>query len=240
MSELGPEATPPRFSVIIPVLNESQALPATLDALRRVPELEIIVVDGGSSDATLAIARSLGACVLAAARGRGGQLHAGAMAAHGDVLWFLHADTRPQDAPGAIVAMTLALNDPAVVGGYFRLSFSPHADGRRAAPRLLTWIYPRLRWLGLWYGDSGMFLRRTTYRSAGGFAPYPLFEDLDLMRRLRRRGRIVLVSETLQTSSRRFANRGFPLTFAHWTLLQCLFWLGVSPIRLARHYRPVR
>jgi len=230
---------PPRLSVIIPVLNEATALPATLAALRPLSGLEVIVVDGGSDDATVALAASAGARVLHAARGRGTQLHAGALAARGPVLWFLHADTQPCCAASATAAITAALLAPSTVGGYFRLRFRPHRDGRRLAPRFLTWLYPRLRWLGLVYGDSGIFLRRSTYHELGGFAPLPLFEDLDLLRRLRRRGQVARLSETLETSSRRF-DAGFPRTFLRWTLLQCLFWLGAPPHRLASHYRARR
>ena len=233
---------PPRLSIIIPVLNEAAALPATLAALCPLPGLEVIVVDGGSDDATVALAARAGARVLHAARGRGTQLHAGALAARGPVLWFLHADTQPRCAAAAAAAIAAALQAPTTVGGYFRLRFRPHRDGRRLAPRFLTGLYPRLRWLGLVYGDSGIFLRRSTYHQMGGFAPLPLFEDLDLLRRLRRCGHVARLAESLQTSSRRF-EAGFPRTFGRWTLLQCLFWLGVSPHRLARHYpttpRPV-
>ncbi|HEX8187073.1 MAG TPA: hypothetical protein VF586_01900, partial [Pyrinomonadaceae bacterium] len=100
--------------------------------------------------------------------------------------------------------------------------------------------YPRLRLLGLAYGDSGFFVRRAAYERAGGFKPFPLFEDLDLLRALRRQGRFVQAEACVVTSSRRFEGRSFALTFARWSLLQCLYWLGVSPHTLARLYAPVR
>ncbi len=227
--------SPLSISVIIPALNEETALAATLDALARLrTPVEILVVDGGSGDGTLALARAHGARTLTAARGRGLQQHAGAREARGEVLWFLHADTLvPLDAGERIAE---ALHDPAVVGGNFRLRF----DGRRWAARFLTCLYPVFGWMGLVYGDSAIFVRRRDYEQVGGFKPYPLFEDLDLVRRLRRRGRLVRVPATVLTSSRRFEKRSFALTFARWVWLQLLYWLGASPDWLIRHYAPIR
>ena len=223
------------LSIIIPALNEARDIGATLEAAARVRGLtEVIVVDGGSADATAGVARACGARVVAAARGRGAQMHAGALAARGDVLWFLHADTlAPADAAGRIAR---ALEDARAVGGNFRIRF----DGAGGAARFLTWLYPRLRLLGLAYGDSGFFVRRAAYERAGGFKPFPIFEDLDLLRALRRQGRFVQADSCVVTSSRRFEGRSFALTFARWSLLQTLYWLGVSPHALARLYANVR
>ena len=222
--------------MVIPALDEEAALGATLDALARlhVP-VEVIVVDGGSRDRTLDLARSRGARAFAAGRGRGVQMHAGAGEAAGDVLLFLHADTLlPADAVERIAE---ALSDPAVVGGHFRLRF----DGPRLAARFLTALQPLFGLMGLVYGDSGIFVRREEYERVGGFRPFPLFEDLDLVRRLRRRGRVVRVPATVIASSRRFGpGRSFTLAFARWVVLQLLYWLGVSPNTLARHYAAVR
>jgi rSAM/selenodomain-associated transferase 2 len=237
--ETGPDAalerSPVALSVIIPTLEEEAALGPTLDALARVRGLlEVLVVDGGSRDGTLAVARAHGARALMAERGRGAQLHAGAATARGAVLWFLHADTVvPAEASERIAA---ALRDPAVVGGNFRLRF----DGTGLAARFLTGLQPVFGWLGLCYGDSAIFVRREAYDAVGGFRPWPLFEDLDLVRRLRRHGRLAHVPVAVVASSRRFAGRSFALTFAHWVGLQMLYWLGVSPVRLARHYAPIR
>jgi rSAM/selenodomain-associated transferase 2 len=228
-------ANPPVLSVIIPTLNEARCIEATLDAVARLRgRVEVIVVDGGSSDGTADLVRRREMGLIEAERGRGSQLHAGACAAGGEVLWFLHADTLPpEDAAECIAA---ALVDPAVVGGHFAIRF----DGRRAAARVLTWIYPRLRWLGLCYGDSGIFVRREAYQRAGGFRPYPIFEDLDLLRRLGRLGRLARLPAAVVTSSRRFEGRSFTLTFAWWTVLQVLYWAGVPPRMLGRMYAQVR
>ncbi len=225
----------PAVAIIIPTLNEEAALDETLQAVGRLRGLvEVIVVDGGSDDQTLAIARRHGARVLEAARGRGSQLRAGAAAAQAQVLWFLHADTRPNS--DAVVQILSALEQFEVIGGNFTLRF----DGPGRAARTLSWLNPYLQWLGLCYGDSAIFVRRSTYEQVGGFAPLPLFEDLHLVRRLRRWGRFVRLPVPVVTSSRRFEGRSFFRTFAWWTLLQVLYWLGVSPFMLGRWYANVR
>ncbi|MFL6256171.1 MAG: hypothetical protein ACJ74T_14265, partial [Pyrinomonadaceae bacterium] len=126
--------------------------------------------------------------------------------------------------------------DPRAVGGNFRIRF----DGVSGAARFMTWLDPRLRLLGLAYGDSGIFVRRAAYEHAGGFRAFPVFEDLDLLRALWKQGRFVQAEACVITSSRRFEGRSFALTFARWSLLQTLYWLGVSPHTLARLYAPVR
>ncbi|MDQ2774101.1 MAG: TIGR04283 family arsenosugar biosynthesis glycosyltransferase [Acidobacteriota bacterium] len=222
-------------SIIVPALNEASQITETLSALQDLQgEKEIMVVDGGSDDETAALARHCGVRVLQSARGRGIQLHAGAAQAHGSVLWFVHADTLP---PGqALNKIECALRDSTVVGGNFGLTF----DGPTRAARLLTGIYPTLRWLNLCYGDSGVFVRRDVYEEIGGFRPLALFEDLDLLKRLRKAGRFVHLECRITTSSRRFENRNFALMWTHWTALQVLYWGGVSPNLLARWYRHTR
>jgi len=229
------EAARPALSIIIPVLNEAHSIGATVEALKEMrARIEVIVVDGGSRDGTLDILRAARVRVIESAGGRGFQMHAGACAARGEALWFLHADTRPP--VDAIQRIAEALRDREVVGGNFRVRF----DGGTAAARFLTWLYPRLRKLGLCYGDSGIFVRREVYQRTGGFKPFPIFEDLDLVRQLRRAGRMAQAQATVVTSSRRFEGRSFALTFARWSTLQALYWLGVDPRRLGRMYAPIR
>jgi hypothetical protein len=171
---------------------------------------------------------------MLAERGRGLQMHVGACAANGDVLWFLHADT--QVSPESLDKLLAAIADPTVAGGNFELLF----DGGTRPARFLTWIYPHFRKIGLCYGDSGIFVRRNVYEALGGFRPYPIFEDLDMVWRIRRIGRFVHVPCRLTTSSRRFEGKNFTLVFLRWVAMQMLFWLGVSPHRLDRFYAPVR
>lgn len=229
-------ASPLQLSVVIPTLNEAGFIVETIQAIRATSAvLEIIAVDGGSNDATVSLAENAGARVLhAPQRGRGPQQAFGASHARGSVLWFLHADTRPTGDMTRWIQEALA--SPAVIGGNFRLVF----DGESSAARLLTRVYPHLRLLGLSYGDAGLFLRRSAYEQAGGFRAHPLFEDLDLLRRLRRVGKFRRLDAPLVTSSRRFEGRNFALVFARWTGLQVLFWFGVPPRILARMYPPIR
>ncbi len=229
-------AAHPALSIIVPTLNEAQTIGGLLAALARVRgRVEVLVVDGGSTDATVEIARQCGAHVLTSERGRGLQMHTGACAARGQALLFLHADTTaPPDAAERIIEAFSA--DESAVGGNFQIRF----DGAQRAARFLTWLYPQLRRLGLSYGDSGIFVRASVYRQLGGFKPFPLFEDLDFVRRLRRCGRMVHLPVAVVTSSRRFEGRSFPLTFARWAILQGLYWLGVNPHVLNRLYAPIR
>ena len=225
----------PALSIIVPTLNEAHSIGPTLDALADCARgAEVIVADGGSEEGTVEIARGRGAKVVAAGRGRGLQMHAGACAARGVALWFVHADTRP--AADCAARIEEALRDPSVVAGNFDIFF----DGDTRAARFLTWLYPQLRRLGLCYGDSAIFVRRETYERVGGFRSFPVFEDLDLVRRLREVGRVAHLPAAVTTSSRRFEGRNFALTFARWSFLQLLYWLGVSPHALGRLYAPVR
>lgn len=224
-----------RVSIVVPALNEAEGIADTLRALRQLEgEKEIIVVDGGSADETRAIAAAQGATVLSAAPGRGTQMHAGALQAAGEALWFVHADSIPPKHALAEIRRSLA--DPSVAGGNFGLLF----DGPSRAARQLTAIYPALRILGLCYGDSGMFIRRSTYERIGGFRPIALFEDLDLLRRMRGAGRFVHLPSRILTSSRRFEQRNFAMMWLHWSALQILYWCGVSPNWLARWYGRAR
>jgi rSAM/selenodomain-associated transferase 2 len=224
-----------RVSIIVPTLNEEAEVAGTIAALQALRgDKEILIADGGSTDRTIEIAEQLGVVVVRASRGRGPQMQAAAATATGDVLWFVHADTRPPT--DSLAQIEQAFSQRRVVGGNFGLVF----DGTSLAARQLTFVYPLLRIFRLCYGDSGIFIRREIYNRIGGFRPLPLFEDLDLLRRLRRAGRFVHLRAKMTTSSRRFERRNFALVWLHWTSLQLLYWCGVSPNWLANHYRHVR
>ena len=224
-----------RVSIIVPTLNEEAHIVETVRSLQRLPgQKEIIVVDGGSSDLTVPLVLAQGVRVVRAPRGRGPQMHVGALESRGDVLWFVHADTTPPSP--ALEHIRKSLEMKSAVGGNFSLLF----DGPSRAARQLTTIYPLLRIFGLCYGDSGVFVRQDVYHQIGGFRPLPVFEDLDLLRRLRRAGRFVHLNCQIVTSSRRFEHRNFALVWLHWTTLQLLYWCGVSPSLLARWYPHAR
>lgn len=225
-------------SIIIPTYNEAESIGETLRVVKSFAgnphSIEIIVVDGDSADATAAIVKAENVKIIVAPRGRGSQMHAGAQAATGDVLWFLHADTTPPS--NGIAEILRVLENKNVVAGNFTIRF----DGAGNAARFLTWLYPNLRKIGLCYGDSAIFVRREIYEKVGGFQPFPIFEDLDLINKIRRKGEIVYLAATVVTSSRRFENKNFAFVFTRWMLMQGLFWLGVSPYFLAKFYQPIR
>ncbi len=226
------QALGPRpVSVIIPALNEAAALPATLASLEAGRYLEVLLVDGGSSDGTMAAARSWGARVVASPPGRGGQMNRGAALASGEVLLFLHADTRAPADYHLHIARTLDRAGVAAGAFGFRL------DAPGAALRLVEHaVHWRSRLAQLPYGDQGLFLSRRLFWSVGGFPDMALMEDVAMIRRLRRQGRIALAPAAVVTSARRWQRLGVArATLENW--LTYFSWrLGASPQRLARRY----
>ncbi len=225
------------ISIVIPTLNEADRLPNLLGRLAAEPVAhEVIVVDGGSTDATVFAARAAGARVLRASPGRGQQLAAGVATACGDTLLFLHADSRFPSGGLAQIELALA-RDPDCPGGNFRLIF----DGDSPFSRWLTGFYARIRARGLYYGDSGIFVRRSVYDEIGGIRPIEVMEDYDFTRRLERRGRTRCIEDPpLVTSSRRFEGRQPYSIVLGWLEIHALFHLGVSPRLLARRYEAQR
>lgn len=216
------------ISVVVPALDEEGSIVA---ALRSVAEAdERIVVDAGSRDGTRAVAEAEGARVLCCAPSRGRQLDAGARAARGDWLLFLHADTRLEEGwREAILELP-----PEVVAGAFRLAIEAPGGGYRLIEAMVVF---RSSVLGRPFGDQGLFVRRATYERLGGFAPIPLMEDVELVRRLRREGRLAILRRRAVTSPRRWQRHGLVgTTLRNWSI-QALYALGVSPERLARLYR---
>ncbi len=224
----------PRISVVIPTLDEAARIGWGLAELARMEGIaEVVVVDGGSADATASIARSFaGVQVLRAPRGRARQMNAGAAAATGDVLLFLHADVAlPRDAPRH-VREALAAKD--VVAGAFR-TWTVADRGRTLLAPLLHLADLRSRYTRLPYGDQALFVRADVFRRLGGFAHVPLMEDLELSRRLRRAGRLRTVRASVRVSGRRFLARPVYYTFLV-NVFPLLYRLGVPPARLARLY----
>lgn len=223
----------PRLSLIVPVLNEAAGITATLHALvpLRARGHELIVADGGSDDGTPALCAGLADAVIDAPRGRARQMNAGAASARGEVLLFLHADTRlPADAEAAI---TQALGAGAEWG-----RFDVQIEGRSAMlPIVATLMNARSRWSGIATGDQAIFVRRSAYDAIGGFPDQPLMEDIELSRRLRARARPACLRAQVVTSGRRWDSRGAWRTIVLMWTLRLRYWLGASPEALAKAYR---
>jgi rSAM/selenodomain-associated transferase 2 len=219
------------LSVVIPVLDAAAELPETLAALAGSPLLrEIVVVDGGSRDAGAAIARDAGARVIAAPRGRGTQLAAGAVAASGEWLLFLHADCRPQPGWEAAVRHFVSAGD--ATAGYFDLALDDPAPAARRLERVVRW---RSRALALPYGDQGLLIQRRLYDTVGGYRAMPLMEDVALVRRLGR-ARLVPLGATMLASARRYRRDGYLHRPLRNLLCLSLYFVGVPPACIARLY----
>ena len=219
-------------SVIVPALDEEQAIESAIAAARQPGILEIIVVDGGSRDGTVARARTRADRVLCAERGRANQMNAGAAGARGDVLLFVHADTRLP--PGCHAAITRALADERVVGGRFDLRLDAPGLPYRVIERMISL---RSRITRVATGDQAIFARRSAFERLGGYPPLPLMEDIAFCRALKRVGRIACLRERVVTSARRWQQRGVVRTVVLMWVLRLAYHAGVSPARLARAYR---
>ena len=223
------------LDVVIPTLDAAATLARTLTALRDAEgplRATVTVCDGGSRDATVAIARESGAAVVNAPPGRGGQLAAGAAAGSAPWLLFLHADTVP--GSGWIETVQRFQSEPANLAkaGYFRLRLASTDARARRIERLVDW---RCRTLGLPYGDQGLLMARSFYRHVGGFRPLPLMEDVDLARRIGRRHLVPLESDAV-TSAARYERGGWFARPARNLTCLALYSAGVPPHVIARLY----
>jgi rSAM/selenodomain-associated transferase 2 len=222
-------------SVIIPTLNEEPVLAATLERARQTGVHEIIVVDGGSTDQTRAVAARRADTVIAARRGRAAQMNAGAALASGDVLLFLHADTLLPE--GFAPAVNRACAKPGVVGGRFDVDLQPSSPLIRLTGALMN---RRSRLTRIATGDQAIFIRRDVFERLGGYADVPLMEDIDLSRRMKRAGRIACLRERVIASARRWQKNGVVKTILTMWTLRALYFCGVSPARLQRAYANTR
>jgi rSAM/selenodomain-associated transferase 2 len=223
--------------VVIPTLDEARELPRALDHLAALPgDWEVVVADGGSRDATLAIARThpRADVVVQASGGRAAQLNAGVAVSSGDPIVFLHADSRLPF--GAHAALRGAARPGGLVGGNFALRFR----GGGAFARALGAVYALQRRLGFYYGDSSVWARRDSVAALGGFRALPIMDDYDFVRRLERLGPTARLPGPATTSARRWERAGVLRTVLSWVVIRWLFVAGVDPARLAGLYRRVR
>ena len=224
----------PLLSVVVPALDEADQIQATLACLQplRAVGHEVVVVDGGSTDDTVELARPGCDRVILAGGGRAGQQNAGARAASGQILWFVHADTRvPPDAAAALLA---ALTRREALWGRFDVRLHPQSLLLTVVARAMNW---RSRLSGIATGDQALFVRADTFDRVGGFPEQPLMEDIAISALLRRESRPVCLRQRVQTSSRRWQSGGALRTIALMWYLRAAYFFGASPARLARLYR---
>lgn len=228
-----------KISVIIPLRNEATNLAQFLDALYQLPIDEIICVDGGSDDGSAILLQAWAKhsnettrhIAINASPGRASQMNAGAKQATSEILLFLHTDTQlPRDS---IAQVLTAMTNRAVPGGAFRL----HIDSKHPFLLWVTWIanLRSLYWT-LPYGDQAIFVRRSIFERLGGYPDLPLMEDVALIRRLKKVGRIVILKKTVTTSARRWQQQGYFFTSFRNMLILFFYFLGISPKRLAKWY----
>lgn len=222
-----------RLSIIIPALDEATGIGATLEALQslRAAGCEVVVADGGSADATRAIAAPLCDQVIAAPRGRAAQMNAGARLARGDTLLFLHADTLLPE--GAAFAIRDALGG-SLHWGRFDVRL---AGSHPLLPVIARMMNLRSRLSGIATGDQALFMSRTAYAQAGGFPAIPLMEDVAICKRLKALSRPACLRLKVTTSARRWESRGVVRTMVLMWRLRFAYFLGTSPEELARRYR---
>jgi rSAM/selenodomain-associated transferase 2 len=223
----------PSLSIIIPTLNEAASIAATLESLApfRQRGVEVIVVDGGSRDGTVERARPLADQVLTAPRGRAAQMNAGAAAASGGVLLFLHADTTlPENADGLL---RYGFADSGRVWGRFDIAIEGRNPLLRIVAGLMNW---RSQITGIATGDQAMFVRRDTFLAIDGFPDIPLMEDVALSKQLKRIGRPLCLAARARSSGRRWTQNGVIRTILLMWRLRLAYWFGAEPAALARRY----
>jgi glycosyltransferase involved in cell wall biosynthesis len=247
-----------RISIIIPVLNESANLQRAIKSTQPSDNIEVIVVDGGSTDDTCQVAVELGVQVITSPAGRSRQMNLGAAAATGDILLFLHGDSRLPLGFDRLIRQVMNRKDVPITGGatcghvWSEVASDPCVAGRKAiagafrlgidAPqRSLRWVERGVNWRSqvcqMPYGDQGIFLRAKVFNEIGGFPDLPIMEDFELMRRLRKRGKISIVPQPVMTSARRWLQKGILKTTLINQLMVLGYLVGVSPTQLVELYR---
>jgi rSAM/selenodomain-associated transferase 2 len=221
-----------KISIIIPVINEAKNIQSTLATTKPSKNVEIIVVDGGSSDETVDIIGSLGLSVITASPGRAVQMNTGALAATGDILLFLHADTRLP--PGFDTMIRQTLEQPGVIAGAFSLKIDAELSSLRLVEKGIGW---RSQLWQMPYGDQAIFIKRETFQAVGGFPELPIMEDFEFIRNLKRQGKIVTLPAPVITSARRWLKKGVWQTTLINQVVIIAYFLGISPVRIRSLYR---
>jgi rSAM/selenodomain-associated transferase 2 len=225
-----PDTLPLKISIVIPVLNEAKAIAQTIKQAQDATAVEIIIVDGGSTDGTLQQAANH-LQVITSPPGRAGQMNIGAAAAVGDILLFLHADTLLPTGFDTWVRQTLA--QPGIIAGAFQLKIDGQSFGLRLVEKMVNL---RSRYCQMPYGDQAIFLKATTFQEFGGFPSQPIMEDFELIQRLQRQGKIAIAPLAVMTSARRWQKLGIFKTTLINQIVVIAYLLGVSPHRLAGWY----
>ncbi|MEH1817718.1 MAG: TIGR04283 family arsenosugar biosynthesis glycosyltransferase [Nostoc sp.] len=221
-----------RISILIPAINEAANIKEAITTTQPSTNIEVIVVDGGSKDNTVEIAQSLNVKVISSSPSRAVQMNAGAVAASGEILLFLHADTRLPTGFDDMVRTTL--QQPGTVAGAFKLRI----DASLLSLRWVEWgVNVRSHFYQMPYGDQAIFLTKEVFQQIGGFPELVIMEDFELMRRLKRIGRIVIIPTPVVTSARRWLQKGVFKTTLLNQIVITAYLLGVSPERIRRWYR---
>ena len=228
-------------SIVIPTYNEEHSILDVLGQLKRVRgDFEVLVADGCSTDHTRDLVGQAAATyphrlrLVESVRNRALQCNSAAQQANGDAILFLHADISVP--PETVESVEQSLQNAEIIGGNFQVVF----EGGSAVERFFTWCYRVRRPFGIYYGDSGLFVRREVFERLGGFKPIPIMDDYEFVRRLERAGRTVCLKPPLLVSDRRWRVQGLFPTLFSWVWIQTLYSLGVPAERLARWYAPVR